>query len=119
MVRMFWSAILLLHRGLGARRVIAAYIFFAFALLSLVFTVSIPLGADFLPATTGAKVQSRLLTVFMLFMNLGVYGMIMNWHRISAGVFIIRIGVIILLLYFDISILGRVVYTLIRNGNLF
>lgn len=118
-VRMFFSAILLLHKGLGVWRIAFAYIFFAFALISLIFTVSVPQGAEFVPATTSAKVQSRMLTAFMMIINLGVYGIIMNWHKSSIGLIIIRITMIGLLLYFDVIIIGRVIYALIRNGSFF
>ena len=118
-IRMFFSAFRILHSGLGARRIILAYLFFAFALASLLFTVSIPTGADFTPATTAAKVQSRVLTAFMMIVNLGVYGMIMNWHRTGKALAVIRIALIGLLLYMDVNILGRVIYTLIREGSLF
>ena len=118
-VRMFFSAFRILHSGLGAPRIILAYLFLAFAFVGLIFTVSIPTGADFTLATAAAKVQSRILTAFMMIVNLGVYGMIMNWHRTGKGLAVIRIALIGLLLYMDVTILGRVIYTLIREGSLF
>ena len=118
-VRMFLSAFRILHSGLGAPRIILAYLFFAFAFVSLMFTVRIPTGTDFVFASAAAKVQSRMLTAFMMIVNLGVYGMIMNWHRTGKWLAAIRIALIGLLLYMDVKVLGRVIYTLIREGNLF
>jgi len=118
-LRMYLSALRILHRGLGAPRVIAAYIFFTFAIVSILFTIRVPMGIDFMPATTAAKMQSRVLTLSMMIINLGVYGMIMSWHRSSITLIAIRIAVIGILLYFDVFILVRIIYTLIREGTLF
>ena len=118
-IRMYFSALRILHRGLGAPRVILAYLFFAFAMVSILFTVRVPMGISFTPANTAAKMQSRMLTIFMMIMNLGVYGMIMSWHRSGKKLAIVRIVVIGLLLYMDVFILGRIIYTLIREGTLF
>jgi hypothetical protein len=60
-----------------------------------------------------------MLTGFLMFMNLGVYGMIMSWHRSGKRLAAIRFVVIALLLYMDVYILGGVIYTLIREGTLF
>ena len=118
-IRMYLSAIRLLHKGLGVPRVIFAYLFFLFAIVSLLFTVRVPTSVNFLPATSAAKLQSRVLTFVMMIMNLSVYGMIMNWHRISRGIAAIRVVVIGILLYFDVFILMRILYTLVRESTLF
>jgi len=77
------------------------------------------MGINFMPATTAAKMQSRVLTLSMMIINLGVYGMIMSWHRSSVFLIAIRIAVIGILLYFDVFILVRIIYTLMREGTLF
>lgn len=119
MMRMYLSGLRILHKGLGAPRIIAAYVFFTFAIISILFTVRVPMGINFMPATTAAKMQSRALTLSMMIINLGVYGMIMSWHKSTATLIAIRIVVIGILLYFDLFILMRIIYTLIREGTLF
>ncbi len=118
-VRMYLFGLRVVHRGLGAPRVIAAYLFFLFAMVSLLFTIRVPMGINFTPATMAAKTLSRVLTLSMMVMNLGVYGMIMSWHKSSVALAALRIAIIGILLYFDVFILVRIIYTLIREGTLF
>lgn len=118
-IRMYFSALRILHRGLGIPRVIVAYLFFVFAMISLLFIIRVPMGISFTPATTAAKMQSRALAGFMMLMNTGVYSMIMSWHRSGKRLAAVRIFVIVLLLYMDVYILGGIIYTLIREGTLF
>lgn len=106
-IRMYFSVLRILHSGLGAPRIIAAYLFFAFALLSLLFTVRTPLDSDSMP-------HLRLLTGFMIIMNLGVYGIVMNWHKSGRLLIVLRLIVTGLLLYLDVFILLRGVYAFIH-----
>lgn len=118
-IRMSLSAARIVHRGLGPTRVIIAYLFFLFALVSLLFTIKVPMGANFQPATLAAKTLSRVLTLVMMIMNFGVYGMVMSWHKSRAGLTIIRIAVMGILLYFDVFIIVRTIHRLIQEGTLF
>lgn len=117
-VRAHLSLILLVHRNLGAGRIIAAYLFAIFAVLSLLFTIRVPVTSDFLPTTGAAKAKSRTISGFMMIMNIVVYGMIMNWGKGRAIRTAIRIALIGLVFYLDMF-LARIVYILIREGTFF
>ena len=117
-IRAYLTAILILHRNLGAPRIIAAYIFVLFALLSLSFTIRVPVTTNFLPPTWWAKVQSRAITAFIMVINILVYGMIMNWRKGNVIRTAIRIALIASAIYLD-AFLIRIVYILIRDGSLF
>ena len=117
-IRSSLLAIRILHRNLGAPRIIIAYIFFIFALLSLSFTIRIPVSSHFLTPSGWAKAQSRIITGFIMIVNLFVYGMIMNWGKGKAFYIAVRVVVISLALYFDVFLV-RVIYILIRDGSFF
>ena len=117
-IRSSLVAIRILHRNLGAPRIIIAYIFFIFALLSLSFTIKIPLSSHFLTPSGWAKAQSRVITGFIMLVNLFVYGMVMNWGKGKAFYIAVRVVTISLALYFD-AFLVRVIYILIRDGSFF
>ena len=117
-IRAHFSLIVLLHRNLGAVRIIAAYLFVIFAVLSLLLTVRVPVTDDFLPATGAAKARSRAISGFMMIMNILVYGMIMSWRKGQAIRTAIRIALIGLVSYLDIFLV-RIVYMLIRDGSFF
>jgi hypothetical protein len=117
-IRAFLSAILILHKGLGVPRIIAAYIFFIFAVLSLLLTVKVPLTSDFLSPTGWAKAQSRAITGFMTIINLVVYGVIMNWRKTGVLRTAIRATLIGSTFYIDLLLI-RITYILIRDVTLF
>ena len=117
-VRAHFSLILLVHRNLGAVRIIAAYVFAIFAVLSLLFTIKVPVTSDFLPTTGAARAKSRAISGFMMIINIVVYGMIMNWRKAGAIRTAIRIALIGLVFYLDMFLV-RIVYILIRDGTFF
>ena len=117
-IRAYLSAILLIHRNLGALRVTAAYIFAIFAVCSLLFTIRVPVLSSFLPPTREAKAQSRAITGFMMIINIIVYGMILNWRKSGTIRSAIRIVLIGVAFYLD-TFLIRVIYILMRDKALF
>lgn len=117
-IRTYLSAIRILHKDLGAPRIIVAYIFAMFAVLSLSFTIMVPVASNFLPPSEWAKVQSRAMTGLMMFMNIVVYGTIMNWRRGRVRRTIFRLAFIGSTLFLDTTLI-RTVYTLIRDGAFF
>ena len=104
-IRLYISVIRILHRDLGALRIIAAYTFFAFAVLSLMFTIKTPVSRHFLTPDDAAKMQSRGITGLIMIMNLIVYGMIMNWRRGNAARTAIRIALIGLTICLDVFLI--------------
>jgi hypothetical protein len=116
--RTYFLVIRLLHKDLGAVRIIAAYLFLIFAVLSLLFTIRVPVSSDFPPPTGEAKAQSRVITGFMMIINIIVYGIIMNWRKGSAIRTAIRIALIGSALYLDVLLI-QIVYMLIRDGTFF
>jgi hypothetical protein len=117
-IRNSLQAIRILHRGLGAPRIIVSYIFALFAMLSLSFTIKVPLASNFLPPTGWAKVQSRAISGLIMLMNLFVFGMIMNWRRGSVGRTIFKLAFIGSTIFLDTTLI-RTVYTLIKDGTFF
>jgi len=115
-IRAHFLLILLVHRNLGAVRIIAAYLFAIFAVLSLLFTIRVPVTSDFLPVTAEAKVKSRAISGFMMIINIVAYGMIMNWRKGKAIRTATRVAIIGLVFYLD-TFLVRIVYMLIRDGT--
>ena len=109
-IRMYLSAIRILHKDLGAPRIIVAYIFAIFAVLSLSFTIRVPVASNFLPPSGWAKTQSRAVTGLIMIMNIFVYG---NVRRT-----IFRLAFIGSTLFLDTTLI-RTVYTLIRDGTFF
>lgn len=103
------------HKVIGVKRVIPSYFFGLFALISLLFTVVIPITDDFIPPTTWEKVQSRLITFGIMIGNLIVYGIVLNWRKAELMTMIIRIAFVTTVTYIDIAILGRTIYELLRN----
>jgi hypothetical protein len=117
-IRTYLSVIRLLHRGLGVPRIIAAYLFFAFAVCSLLFTIRVPVTSDFLTPTGWAKAQSRAITSFMMVINIIVYGIIMSWRRSDPLRIAIRVALIGSALYLDV-ILIRITYVVARDITFF
>jgi hypothetical protein len=112
------TIIKIIHQGLGAPRIIISYVFLAFAILSFIFTIKVPVSNYFLKPTDGAKAQSRAITGVITLNNLFAYGMIMNWRRKGGTFYIaIRVAIIALAVYFD-AFLVQVTYILIRDGTL-
>ena len=117
-IRMYLSAIRILHKDLGAPRIIVAYIFAIFAVLSLSFTIRVPVASNFLPPSGWAKTQSRAITGLIMIMNIVVYGTIMNWRRGNVRRTIFRLAFIGSTLFLDTTLI-RAVYMLIRDGTFF
>jgi len=117
-IRTYLLAIRILHKGLGVPRIIVAYIFAMFAVLSLSFTIIVPVASNFLPPSEWAKAQSRAMTGLMMIMNIIVYGTIMNWRRGSVRRTVFRLAFIGSTLFLDTTLI-RTVYTLIRDGAFF
>ena len=117
-IHVYLSVIRILHRNLGARRIVAAYIFFLSAVLRLSFTIKVPMSSHFLTPTEWAKAQSRVITGFIMIINLLVYGMIMNWKKGGVFYLSIRIAFICLALYLDAHLV-QIVHILIRDGSFF
>lgn len=117
-IRTFLSAIRILHKDLGAPRIIVSYTFALFAVLSFSFTIRVPVASNFLPPTRWAKAQSRVITMLIMVMNLFVFGMIMNWRRGSVGRTVFRLAFIGSTIFLDTTLI-RTVYMLIRDGTFF
>lgn len=105
------------HKKLRKLNIFVAYVFFSFAVISILFTISVPVTKDFVPPTELEKLQSRFITVGLAIFNLIIYGIILKWKRASQVVDILRIAFIIIVLYTDISILGRTIYALIKDRS--
>ena len=116
-LRLYLSVIRILHKGLGAPRIIAAYIFFAFALLSLLFTIKLPVVKGSPAPTDWAKSQSRGITGLMIIVNLLVYGIIMNWRKGNAVRTAIRVCLIGLAFYLDTYLIRVVFYIITGEGT--
>ncbi len=117
-IRAYVSVIRILHKNLGAPRIIAAYIFFLFAVLSLSFTIRIPMSSHFPIPDEWARAQSRLITGFIMVINLLVYGIIMNWGKGGVFYVVIRIALISAALYLNVFLV-QIVVVLIRDGTFF
>lgn len=107
-----------MHKGKGAFRITASYIFLVFALVSFIFTIKVPVTRAFLSPESWEKFQSRIISGFLIIMNLIVYNMIMNWRKGNAIQIGIRIAVIASVVYFDIMLI-RIIYILILDGTYF
>jgi hypothetical protein len=115
-IRMYFSAIVLVHKNLGALRIVAAYFFLIFAVCSLLFTIRVPVTSDFLPPTAGAKAKSRAISGIMVVINILAHSVVLNWRRSSSIPMFIRIAFIVLVFYLD-TFLVRIIYILIRDGS--
>ena len=107
------------HKKLRKLNIYIAYIFFLFAVISILFTINVPITKDFVPPTELEKLQSRFITVGLTLVNLIIYGIILKWKRANQIADILRIAFIIIVLYTDVSILGRTVYVLIKDKLFF
>jgi len=111
-IRIYFMVLRGMHRGKGIARIIAAYFFFVFALVSFTFTIKVPLTRDFITPGSWELIQSRMITGFMIIMNLAVYSMIMNWRKTNIIQNIIRAVVIGLVVYLDVMLI-QIIYILI------
>ncbi len=105
------------HKKLGKLNICIAYIFFLFAVVSLLFTINVPVTKDFVPPTELEKVQSRIITGGVMIANLIIYGMVLRWRKATQVVEILRIAFIVIMFYIDISLLGRTIYALIKDRS--
>ncbi|MBD3183458.1 hypothetical protein GF312_14260 [Candidatus Poribacteria bacterium] len=115
-IKLHLHAFVLMHKGISVWRIIAAYLFLLFAILSFVFTIKIPVSNQFLTPTDAAKTQSRGITIFMTVVNLIVYGVILNWNKRSGFRAAIRIALIGVAFYLDMFLV-QVLYVMIREGH--
>ncbi len=117
-LRMYFVVLKAMHKGKGPLRIIAAYIFFIFALFSFIFTIKVPVTRAFLTPGGWEKTQSRIISGFLILLNLIVYNMIMNWRKGNLIQVIIRIIVLASAIYLD-ALLIRIIYVLILDGTYF
>jgi hypothetical protein len=112
--RTYISMIVLTHKNVGALRIIAAYYFIIFALISFWFTISVPVTSEFKPPEGGEKVISRLISGGMIIANVIAYGIMMTWKKKREAPFPMRITLFGFVFYIDISLISRIYYILIR-----
>ena len=118
-IRSYFSMLLLMHKNRGALRIIAAYIFAIFAILSLWFTITVPITSDFIPPTWWEKMESRAISGFIMLANFFIYSMILSWRKGTIVTIVLRIALVGLVLYLDVFLIGCVAYVLIREGEFF
>lgn len=107
------------HKKLNKLNICIAYIFFLFAIISLLFTINVPVTKDFIPPSEFDKAQSRIISGGLLIVNLLLYGMILSWKKTNQVTEVLRIAFIIIALYIDFSLLGRTIYALIKDRRFF
>jgi len=114
-IRTYISSLWQAHKRLGALRIISSYIFFIFAMIAIMFTISVPVTSDFLGLDSWKKLQSRLITGGIAIANMIIYTIVLNWRKDQTVSMIIRSVFIFFVLYIDISIIARTVYELIMD----
>lgn len=117
-LRMYFTVLKAMHKGKGALRIIASYIFFIFAFISLMLTIKVPTTTAIPYPGTWQKTQFRIISGFLIILNLAVYNMIMNWRKVGAFQTAIRIAVIASVGYLD-ALSVRIIYILIHEGIYF
>lgn len=103
------------HKRSKKLNICIAYIFFLFAIISILFTVNVPVTKDFVTPTELEKVYSRIITGGTLIVNLIIYAMILRWKKASQIVEILKVALIIIVFYIDVSLLGRAIYELVKD----
>lgn len=116
-LKTYFSMIVLTHKNVGALRMVFAYVFIIFALICFWFTIAVPVTSAFKPPTTSESLGSRLISGGMMIANLFAYSIIMTWKRIHPAPLPIRIAFIALVLYINISLIGRIAYQILIERN--
>ena len=123
-IRSYFTIIAITHKNIGALRIIIAYYFVIFAFISFWFTISVPVPSEYKQPTDWAKVESRLITGGMIIGNLIAYSIILAWKKKGKdswltwiAYLVTRIAIIGFVLYLDVSLIGRIIYILIREGR--
>lgn len=117
--RAYFATIKLIHKNLSVFRIIIMYIFIVFAIVCMLFTITVPVTSEYKSPTGWAKTESRLISGGIMVANIIIYGMIMAWRNTKSISGVIRIAFIASVSYLDIFLIGRVVYELIREGMFF
>ena len=117
--RLYGSMFVLTHKNVGALRMIAAYYFMLYAFISLSFTLWVPVTSEFMMPTSGEKLVSRLLSGGMIIINVIAYTIMIAWKQGRSKMLILRILFIAFVLYLNVSLISRILYLMIREGNLF
>jgi len=119
MLKTYLEMIVLTHKNVGVGRMILAYFFLIFAFISLLFTIFVPVTSEYKEPGFKESLISRLISGGMMVANFIVYGIIIAWKRIYPAPLLIRIAFVGLVIYINIWLISRVLYMLIREGNLF
>jgi hypothetical protein len=109
----------LTHKNVGALRMVSAYYFMLYAFISLSFTMWVPVTSEFMMPTSGEKIVSRLLSGGMIIMNIIAYTIMITWGKGRTRMLVLRILFIAFVLYLNVSLISRILYLMIREGNLF
>ena len=124
-LRIYLSMIVLTHKNVGVLRIIAAYYFILYALVSFLFTISVPITSEFKPPESGEKVVSRLISGGMIIANIIAYSIMITWNKKRTGHlpawitrFVIQIAFISFVFYIDVFLISKIVYILIKEGRL-
>jgi hypothetical protein len=136
-LRLYGTMFVLTHKNVGALRMIAAYYFILYAFISLSFTIWVPVTSGYMMPTTGEKIVSRLISGGMIIMNIIAYTIMITWGKGKTKITsilkskqyllilrilliaFVRILLITFVLYLNVSLISRILYLMIREGNLF
>ena len=118
-LRLYGSMFVLTHKNVGTLRMIAAYYFILYAFTSLSFTLWVPVTSGYMMPTSGEKIVSRLLSGGMIIIYVIAYTIMITWKRGRSKMLILRILFIAFVLYLNVSLISRILYLMIREGNLF
>jgi len=118
-LRLYGTMFVLTHKNVGALKMIAAYYFMLYAFISLSFTIWVPVTSEFMMPTSGETIVSRLISGGMIIMNIIAYTIMITWGKGKTRMLILRILFIVFVLYLNVSLISRILYLMIREGNLF
>jgi hypothetical protein len=118
-LRLYGSMFVMTHKNVGTLRMVSAYYFILYAFISLSFTLWVPVTSGYMMPTTGEKIVSRLLSGGMIIINIIAYTIMMTWKQGRSKMLIVRILFIAFVLYLNVSLISRILYLMIREGNLF
>lgn len=117
-LRTYLSIIVLTHKNVGVVRMIAAYYFILYALISFWFTISVPVTNEFKPPESGEEVVSRLISGGMIIANIIAYSIMITWKNKRTAPLPIRIAVIGFVFYIDVFLISKIMYILIQEERL-
>jgi hypothetical protein len=118
-LRLYGSMFVMTHKNVGTLRMVSAYYFILYAFISLSFTLWVPVTSGYMMPTTGEKIVSRLLSGGMIIMNIIAYTIMITWGKGRTRMLVLRILFIAFVLYLNVSLISRILYLMIREGNLF